>query len=124
MGIDLRPFSGWAIVKKDRGWQLRHSPYPGREHLVCESDDNGRPTLYGLRDLLNREYGTPPLGERCRRWISIRLAEWSRWWDPDFWPEGRHGMHRIEPGGSWVPGSGRSGSVSYPPPRIGAGDVG
>lgn len=111
--MDLRPFEGWRIVKEGEDcWQLRHSPYPGREMLVCQSDEHGKPSLRGLRDLLNREFGAPPLSDRFRLWISERLVDWSRRLHPDFWPEGRHGMHRREPGGSWLPQSGQHTGVA------------
>lgn len=103
MGIDLRPNGGWKLVREGAGaWQLRYSPYDGKVLLVCQSDERGEPTLYGLRDLLNREFGTPSMLDRVRLRISAALTRWSRRIHPDFWPEGRHGLHRPEPSGSWV----------------------
>ena len=108
--MDLRPYTGWKIEKRDHRWEIRHDDSPGGAWMIAD-----RPgMLEGLRDLLNAQFPTrrPSIVDGVRAWLSAQLMRWSRRIDPDFWPEGRHGMHRPEPGGSWVPSSGRHTSVA------------
>lgn len=109
--MDLRTYAGWKIEKRDHRWELRHDDMTGNAWLIAD-----RPgMLEGLRDLLNARFptGRPSIVDGVRAWLSAHLLRWSRRLDPDFWPDGRHGMHRIETGGSWVPPSAHTGVATY-----------
>lgn len=110
----------WSIARsRDGYWELKH---PGAQGIFRVADGLG--VIEGLRDLLNAQFPTerPSMIDRTRAWMSAQLLRWSRRLDPDFWPEGRHGMHRPEPGGSWLPAGPRTGVATYSTakPREGA----
>lgn len=112
--MDLRPYAGWRITKGSRSWELRHDDdLPGGGAWLI-ADRPGM--MEGLRDLLNAQFptGRPSIVDGVRARLSAHLLRWSRRLDPEFWPEGRHGLHRPEPIGSWLPPSAQhTGAATY-----------